>query len=514
MENTFNDLQLKTPLIKAVKLLGFESPTPIQSQAIPLILESNDILGQAQTGTGKTAAFGLPILNALEIHKGLQALVICPTRELAVQVAQELSKLGQFLRFNILPVYGGQSIEHQIKALHKKPEIIVGTPGRLIDHLNRGTISFSGLKTVVLDEADEMLDMGFLEDMTTILKACPKNRQTLLFSATMSDTVMDIAKAFMNKPVQVAIKSKEKTVSLIEQRYYEVNPTQKIETLCRILDVEHPEIGLIFCRTKQGTDELAKALRFRGYSAEALHGDLSQRERDSVMQRFRQGNVELLVATDVAARGLDVNNVTHVINYDIPQDIDTYVHRVGRTGRAGKEGIAITLIIPREVKLLRLIERHIKKRLQRFTLPTLAEAVEVRQQNLLKRIKLALADDISEYMGIATTLMQENNTTEILASLIKLVDQTGRELETAELKPAEPETTQVKLPMGRRQGANPKKIIEHLTTRNKINIRDIGNIQILDHFSLVELPVETAHLVKPLNSKPSFRQYKKPTTKY
>ena len=505
MENSFKDLGLKEELLKAVSALGFETPTPIQAQSIPLVLAGKDILGQAQTGTGKTAAFGLPILNKIEIGKGLQVLAMCPTRELAVQVAQELSKLGQFLRVEVLPIYGGQSIEHQLRALHKRPEIVVGTPGRIIDHLRRGTLKFNTLTAVILDEADEMLDMGFVDDMQTILNACPKERQTLLFSATMNHTVMQIARTFMNDPSLVAVKGQEKTVELLEQRYYEVNPVQKIETLCRILDTEDPEVCLVFCRTKQGTDELSRTLRQRGYSAEALHGDLSQRERDSVMQRFRQGHVELLIATDVAARGLDVNDVSHVINYDIPQDSDTYVHRVGRTGRAGKEGIAITLVIPREIKLLRIIERDIQKRLTRFNLPTFAEVLEMRQQKLAERVKLALLEPLGEYKNTAAALFEEHDSLDVVAAMLKMLDQTGRELETAELAPPKADVARVKIPMGRKQGATPKKIVLYITTNSRLRPREIGNIQMLDNHSFVEVPSELANQVEEAFRRPRRR---------
>ena len=498
MEINFKELNLRSELLKAVESLGFETPSPIQAKAIPLVLEGKDILGQAQTGTGKTAAFGLPILNLIQQGGGLQALVMCPTRELAVQVAQEISKLGQFLNFSVLPVYGGQSIEHQLRALHRKPEIIVGTPGRIIDHLHRGTIKFQGLKMVVLDEADEMLDMGFWDDMQTILKSCPPDRQTMLFSATISQKVMEIARTFMHSPALVAIKGPDKTVSLIEQRYYEVNPLQKVEALCRILDIEDPETCLVFCRTKQGSDELSKNLRSRGYSADALHGDLSQRERDSVMQRFRQGMLELLIATDVAARGLDISSVTHVINFDIPQDSDSFIHRTGRTGRAGKEGVAITLVAPRETKLLRIIENDIKKRLIRCKLPTFADALEIRQQKLVEKIQENITESGEEYRGTAVALLNSNDSIEIIATLLKMVDQTGRDMEKSELLPTKPESVKVKIPMGRKHGTNPKKIITFLTSKSRVRPKDIGNIKILDLYSFVDLPPELVNQVNAI----------------
>lgn len=384
MPSTFEELGLKPELLSAVKDLGFEGPTPIQEKAIPVALSGRDILGQAQTGTGKTAAFGLPILNRVVPGGGLQALILCPTRELAVQVATDLTNFGRHLKVKALPVYGGQSINHQIRALHNRPEVVVGTPGRLLDHLHRGTLSLEPLRFVVLDEADEMLDMGFREDIEEILSRCPGKRQTMLFSATMAPPIADLARSFLREPEEVAIRRLEVTAPLIEQRYYEMNPNQKVESLCRILDAENPSSALVFCRTKRGADELAGNLRIRGYTVEAIHGDLSQRERDSVMTRFRAGGFELLVASDVAARGLDISHVSHVINFDIPQDPDSYVNRIGRTGRAGREGTAITLVTPREVRQLRFIERIINKRIRRCALPTLGETIERRQQQLAR----------------------------------------------------------------------------------------------------------------------------------
>ncbi|MDI6710667.1 MAG: DEAD/DEAH box helicase [Bacillota bacterium] len=491
MASTFEELGLKPELVSAVADMGFERPTPIQEKAIPLALTGRDVLGQAQTGTGKTAAFGLPILNGIVPGGGLQVLILCPTRELAVQVAMDLTNFGRHLKTRALPVYGGQSIDHQVRALRAQPEVVVGTPGRVLDHLRRGTLSLDTVRFAVLDEADEMLDMGFREDIEDILARCPAQRQTMLFSATMAPPIAELARSFLHEPAEAAIRGLEITAPLIEQRYYEVNPKQKVETLCRILDIENPASAMIFCRTKRGADDLVENLRVRGYAAEVIHGDLSQRERDSVMARFRAGSVELLVASDVAARGLDISHVTHVINFDIPQDPDSYVNRIGRTGRAGREGVAITLVTPREVRQLRFIERTIGKRIRRRALPTLAEAIERRQQLLASRVTAALEEPAGEYRSLAGQLLEEYDSTDLVATLLRLLDSQGRELERAELEDARPELTSVRVPLGRADGLRVGDLIQQLVGAG-IARREIGNIKILDEYSYVQVPAECA----------------------
>lgn len=491
-EKFFNEMHLKPELLLALAEKGFESPTPIQAKAIPIALTGKDIIGQAQTGTGKTAAFGLPILNSIKQGEGIQALVLCPTRELAVQVAEELTSLCRKMKIFTLAVYGGQSIELQLRALKRNPEIIVGTPGRLLDHLQRKTIKLHNLEFVVLDEADEMLDMGFLEDINTILEKCPTDRQTFLFSATFSHEIRALALKFMNAPENIVIKTQELTVPLIEQRYYEVNPKQKVETLARIIDVESPQVCMIFCRTKQGVDHLAEALSVRGYGADALHGDLSQRERDAVLSRFRQGIVEILVATDVAARGLDISNVTHVINYDIPQSPDSYVHRIGRTGRAGKQGIAITLVEPREVKQLRYIEQHTKKKITRNNLPTLSDAIEKRRVLITEQIVGNITSISRDYLDLANHLLNNYDSTELLASCIQIIGNQGRQLETAELESATPYVVKIQIPGGKNQGVRAKKIVDVLTSKLNIKPRQIGDIDISDNETSIELPASFA----------------------
>ncbi|MCL5040607.1 MAG: DEAD/DEAH box helicase, partial [Firmicutes bacterium] len=324
----FESLGISSKVLKALEDMGFEEPSPIQARAIPLCLSGHDVIGQAQTGTGKTAAFGISIVEKIDPRaRDIQAVVLTPTRELAIQVAEEVTKIGKHRAVKTIPIYGGQAIERQIRLLRFGVDVVIGTPGRIMDHMRRGTIRFDGVKVLVLDEADEMLDMGFIEDIEFILKQTPVERQTLLFSATMPEAILRLAKNYMKKPELISINREKLTVPLIEQYFYEVRGNQKIDALCRVVDMEEISRAIIFCRTKKSVDELAEAMQARGYLAEGIHGDLNQAQRNRVMGKFREGSIELLIATDVAARGLDIENVTHVINFDIPQDPESYVHR-------------------------------------------------------------------------------------------------------------------------------------------------------------------------------------------
>jgi ATP-dependent RNA helicase DeaD len=348
MPAAFAELGVDPHLLRAVEELGFEEPTPIQEQAIPLMLRGADVIAQAQTGTGKTAAYGLPIIQNLEADaRQPQALILCPTRELAVQVAEAIFKMGKYKHVSIVPVYGGQPIERQLRALRQGVHIVVGTPGRIMDHMRRGTLALDRVRTVILDEADEMLDMGFIEDIEWILQQAPTERQTALFSATIPPRIAELARRYMRDPIRVAIPAETLTVPLIRQTYYEVTGQGKTDALTRILDMEEPASTILFVRTKRDADEVSESLQSRGYAAEALHGDMNQSQRERTLARFKRGQVEILVATDVAARGLDIEDVSHVINYDVPYDPESYVHRIGRTGRAGRSGEEVTLITPR-----------------------------------------------------------------------------------------------------------------------------------------------------------------------
>ncbi|MDA8211298.1 MAG: DEAD/DEAH box helicase [Clostridia bacterium] len=420
---TFAELGLSNPVIRSVSNMGFEEATPIQEQTIPIAMEGRDIIGQAQTGTGKTAAFAIPMVERFSPDLGqIQGIVLTPTRELAVQVAEELNKIGQFKGIRTLPIYGGQDINRQIRALKNRPHIIVGTPGRLMDHMRRKTIRLQGIELVVLDEADEMLNMGFIEDIETILQEIPQDRQTLLFSATMPKPIQTLAQRFMKNPELISIKAKEVTVPNIEQNYLEIQEKQKFDVLCRLLDIQSPDLAIVFGRTKRRVDELTEALTKRGYSAEGIHGDLTQAKRDSVMRQFKAGTIEVLVATDVAARGLDISGVTHVYNFDIPQDPESYVHRVGRTGRAGKTGLAITFVTPRELHHLRIIENLTRRKMVRQPIPTINEAIVGQQRLAVGRILQVIeAEDIQQYKGLAEDLLAETDSVTLLSAALKLL---------------------------------------------------------------------------------------------
>ncbi|MBL3531108.1 DEAD/DEAH box helicase [Companilactobacillus zhachilii] len=390
----FKELDLDPRLLSAVDEAGFEETTPIQAQTIPLVMSGDDVIGQAQTGTGKTAAFGLPLLNAVDTQSSdIQALIISPTRELAIQTQEELYRLGSKKKVKVQSVYGGSDIRRQIRALKSHPQIIVGTPGRMLDHINRHTLKLHNVKTVVLDEADEMLDMGFVEDIENILSNVPNKHQTLLFSATMPKPIMKIADKFMTEPKVVKIKSKELTADKIEQYFVKAKEFEKFDLMTRIFDVQAPELALIFGRTKRRVDELTRGLQARGYNAEGIHGDLSQDKRTSVLRKFKAGKLDFLVATDVAARGLDISGVSHVYNYDIPQDPDSYVHRIGRTGRAGHSGVSVTFVTPNEMGYLRTIENLTKKRMEPLAPPTDKEVLKGQLEAVKQDIKDTLEHD-------------------------------------------------------------------------------------------------------------------------
>ncbi len=402
-------------------------------------MTGRDLIGQAQTGTGKTAAFGIPLISKIDpSEERVVALVMTPTRELAIQVAEEIGKLTRFKGVRSLPIYGGQDIGRQIRALKKHPQIIIGTPGRLLDHINRKTIRLNDVQTVVLDEADEMLDMGFMEDITSILSLVPEERQTMLFSATMPPNIQKLANQFLRDPEHVSVMPKQVSAPLIEQAYIEVPERVKFDALSRLLDMESPELAIVFGRTKRRVDELSEALQKRGYSADGLHGDLSQNQRDNVMRKFRDGSIDVLVATDVAARGLDVSGVTHVINFDLPQDPESYVHRIGRTGRAGKEGSAWSFVTPREIDHLNFIERVTRHRIPRKPIPTLADAIEGKQRIAAERMMEVLKDtDLNEYKGIAIQLLEQYDSVHLLSAAFKLLTGEKKDVQIS-LTPEDP----------------------------------------------------------------------------
>ncbi|MDR3540142.1 MAG: DEAD/DEAH box helicase [Desulfosporosinus sp.] len=505
----FGDIKLSKQLLQALSEMGFEEPSPIQKEAIPFALEEVDIIGQAQTGTGKTAAFAIPIAEKVNPKfLAVQALIVTPTRELAIQVAEEIAKIGKYRHVKPLPIYGGQPIDRQIRALRMGYQVVVGTPGRLLDHLNRGTLRLQHVKIVVLDEADEMLDMGFIEDIESILKDVPaEGRQIMLFSATMPPGIRKLAQTYMNNPQAVTVSRDELTVPLIDQVFYEARESVKVDALCRIIDIEDIGQGIIFCRTKRGVDELVAALEARGYFADGLHGDLSQQQRDRVMKRFRDGKSELLVATDVAARGLDIDNVTHVLNFDIPQDPVSYVHRIGRTGRIGRKGQAITLISPKEYRQLRLIENLIKTRIRRQELPSLADISERQAENLKNQlIKLIQSNRLGSYRAIVGDLLEEYDSIDVAAAALKFAVE-GASVEEGLGGKDQGEVgfgntgaaagmVRFFINIGRIQQIRPQDIIRWIADESGISGNIIGTINIYDKFTFVEVPEEYASRVQ------------------
>ena len=426
----FTELGLAPELLKSVERLGFEEATPIQSQTIPLALEGKDVIGQAQTGTGKTAAFGLPMLQKIDVNnRNVQGLVIAPTRELAIQTQEELFRLSRDKKIRVQVVYGGADISRQIRALKDAPHIVVGTPGRLLDHIKRKTLKLGHVETLVLDEADEMLNMGFIDDIETIIHEVPAERQTLLFSATMPPAIKRIGVRFMSNPEHVQIKATTMSDSLIEQFFVRCKDFEKFDIMTRLFDVQTPELTIIFGRTKRRVDELARGLEARGYRAEGIHGDLSQQKRMSVLKSFKTGKLDILVATDVAARGLDISGVTHVYNYDIPQDPESYVHRIGRTGRAGKEGVSVTFITPNEMGYLRVIEDLTKKTMTPLRPPTNAEAFEGQIKASIDEVGSIIdANGLDRYEKAAAQLLETYTAEDLAAAFLKSVTKDADEV--------------------------------------------------------------------------------------
>ena len=423
---SFSQMELKAPLLKALDQLGYELPTAIQAQTIPLLLEGRDVLGQAQTGTGKTAAFALPALSNLDLKlTAPQVMVLAPTRELAIQVAEAFqSYASQTKGFHVLPVYGGQEYGTQIRALQRGVHVIVGTPGRVMDHMRRGNIKLDNLKTLVLDEADEMLRMGFIDDVEWVLEQSPKDRQIALFSATMPTAIRRITKRYLNNPAEITIQLKTTTAATIRQRYWPVSGTHKLDALTRILEAETTDAMLVFVRTKTATLEIAEKLEARGYRAVALNGDIAQKNRERIIIQLKAGKLDILVATDVAARGLDVERISHVINYDIPHDTEAYVHRIGRTGRAGRKGDAILFVAPREQRMLQSIERATRQKIDLMQLPSTDMVNNRRIEKFKQRISDTLADeDLSLFKDLITQYQQDKeiDTLDIAAALAKQV---------------------------------------------------------------------------------------------
>lgn len=497
--NSFTTFAVDSSIIKAIHEMGFEEPSPIQTACIPKILSGVDVIGQAQTGTGKTAAFGIPAADKVSTKPVVQALILTPTRELAIQVSGEIRKIAKYKRIRTLPIYGGQSIGHQIRALKQGVHIVIGTPGRILDHLSRKTLQLHDTKLLVLDEADEMLDMGFIEDIEAILKTVPTDRQTLLFSATMPPEIRALANRYMQNPEVVRVNREDVTAPLIEQVYYKVFERNKVDSLCRILDHEEVELGIVFCRTKKGVDELSESLQARGYLADGLHGDLSQAQRDKVMSDFRNNRIEFLIATDVAARGIDVSNVSHVINYDIPQDPESYVHRIGRTGRAGKKGIALTLVTPREMKQLRVIENMIKAKLVSRNLPSIEEANIKRAEHFKQQIieNIEAGETHPLITEVIEGLKENYDLEDILyaATFVAFADQIMEvEEEVYDFGETGAQRGMVRffINVGKNVNFTPKALADELGGIVGIPGSAIGKIDIFDRFTFVEVPENVA----------------------
>jgi ATP-dependent RNA helicase DeaD len=515
----FKELSLSKEMNKAIVELGYEEATPIQSEAIPQMLKGLDVIGQAQTGTGKTAAFGIPAIENLSVQgKKIQVLIMCPTRELAIQVAEEMKKLAKYKKdISFLPVYGGQPIDRQIRVLKSGVQIVIGTPGRIIDHVNRGTIDLSSIKLVVLDEADEMLNMGFIDDIKIILKEIPDERQTVMFSATMPRPILELTKKFQKDPVLIKVTQQELTVPNIEQIYYEVKEKHKLEALSRVIDINNFKLSLIFCNTKKGVDDLIEHLQARGYAAEGLHGDMRQPVRERILNKFKRGDIEILIATDVAARGLDIDNVEAVFNYDIPQDVEYYVHRIGRTGRAGKEGKAFSFVTAWEISKLKDIQKYAKTKIKLETVPTFDDVEEIKFNIYADQVKKVLkAGQLKKYIQQIEKLIDEDCTSlDVAAALFKMNFKNENQpldlsIESFENEPRNKKGKTEKgskrskpakgvarlfLTIGKKDKIKPADILVAITKKTDVSGKSIGDIDIFETFTFIDVPTSKAELI-------------------
>ena len=516
----FSELGLSSAVLKAVQEAGYETPTPIQTQSITPLLAGKDLLGQAQTGTGKTAAFALPLLSRLSVKLTVpQMLVLAPTRELAIQVAEAIQSYARYIKgLHVLPIYGGQSMGIQLRQLKRNPHVIVGTPGRILDHIRRGTLNLSELQSLVLDEADEMLRMGFIDDVETILKETPEQRQVALFSATMPGPIHRVAKRYLKDPVEIQIKSKTSTVDTITQRYWQVTGTHKLDALTRILEVENFDGMIIFVRTKNATTELAEKLEARGYASAALNGDMNQGIREKTIDRMKKGKIDILIATDVAARGLDIERMSHVVNYDVPYDTESYVHRIGRTGRAGRKGEAILFISSREKRMLFAIEKATRQTITKMQLPSSEDIADRRVIHFNQQLSETIeSQELGFFETIISNYQQEHEADplEVAAALAYLVQKTRplkpvkhvqelpakgektdkkerlsqrRSKKTTTMHDVEPGMQTYRIEVGRVHGAEIKNIVGAIANEAGIESKHIGRISLQDDHSTVDLP--------------------------
>ncbi|MDR0956662.1 MAG: DEAD/DEAH box helicase [Endomicrobium sp.] len=508
----FTELNLSREIVKAVEDLGFEKATPIQSLAIPKMMTGKDIIGQSQTGTGKTAAFGIPILEKINIeNKIVQTIILCPTRELAIQVAEELKFFSKYKKgISIVPVYGGQPIQRQIIALAKNAQIVIGTPGRVIDHLKHKTLSIASASTIVLDEADEMLDMGFRDDIELILKSMPEKRQTVFFSATMPKEFLFLTKKYQRNPEIIKVVSEKLTVPLIEQYYFDLREYQKLEALTRCLDMYDPKLSIVFCNTKKRVDEVTSSLQARGYTADSLHGDMNQTQRDRVMTKFRSCSIEILIATDVAARGIDVDNIDMVFNYDIPKDDEDYVHRIGRTGRAGKTGKAYSFVSGKDIYKLKDIQKYTKANITRECVPSLVDVENTKAIIIINKVKKVLKEkNLEKYLRLVEPLISDEITSlDVAAALLKMMFASERKEQKQKvdifanmynnksvIKIKNQNMVRLFINIGKRDSVKAGDFVEAIVSETGISGNSISNIKILDTFSFIEVPKEHVNTI-------------------
>jgi ATP-dependent RNA helicase DeaD len=511
--SSFNDFNLSTEMVAALAAKGFTSPSPIQALVIPEFLrEHANIIGQAQTGTGKTAAFSIPILETITRDGPIKALVLTPTRELALQVSDEMYSLIGNKNLRVAAVYGGASIEQQVKSIKKGCDIIVGTPGRVMDLIDRKVINLSDLEFFVLDEADEMLNMGFVDDIEHILSLTPEQKKMLFFSATMPKSILEIAKKYMGKFKTLKVENKDLTTNLTEQIYFEVHHGDKFEALCRVLDFEQAFFGIIFCRTKIEVDEVTKHLKSRGYDADALHGDITQSQRSKTLVEFKEKIVNILVATDVAARGIDVNNLTHVINYSIPQEAEAYVHRIGRTGRAGNKGIAITFVTPREMSKLGVIKRVTKTDIKKQAVPAIKDIIKAKEEYLHASIsEIIKENDYNSYIALANTILAGNDAATVLASLLRhqfqdeFIAESYVKIEQSRnnnsnngvgnVTSVSGDHVKLFIALGKVDGMTPRALLDMLHEKCKTPGRKVRDVRIMEKFSFVQVPLDEAEII-------------------
>lgn len=502
---TFEELPLNEKTKRALKDAGYTNPTPIQEQAIPVVLEGKDFIGQSKTGTGKTASYSLPMIEKIDASsKKVQAIVLCPTRELAVQVADEVRKFLKYQEgIKTVAIYGGQSIETQIKMLKKGVQIVIGTPGRVMDHMRRKTLKLDQVKMCVLDEADEMLNMGFEEDIETILKDVPEERQTVLFSATMNKRIMGITKKYLKNPKKVKIPAEELTVNEIEQISISIKEAMKSETLMRLIQVYQPQKAIVFCNTKKRVDDLIEVLKKNHFKAEALHGDIKQTVRERIMKRMRNGEFQILVATDVVARGIDIQDVEFVLNYDVPQEEEYYVHRIGRTGRNGNTGKAITFVVGKEKSKLQSIKKYSNAKIKEGKVPTLSEVNKIRNKVAMEKIQKVIDEKEFANEDLLEELLQNNSIEEVSKALITLLYKKPKEEKNEiTIKTKKGENVKLFFNLGRKDNMKVKDFVGSIAANCGIQGQDIGKINILDKFSFVEVPGEFAEdVIKGMKGK-------------